>query len=95
MNTQEKYKKRKGKLNIYTSQTSTQLHTYKKETNKNTQHAGRQYTQNAQILTKQKTTKEKTKGQIKQRKTNKQTKNTLHNEVLRKSEKRRRGNYYL
>lgn len=39
---------------------------------KNTQHVGRQYTQNAQILTKQKTTKEITKGQIKQRKTNKQ-----------------------
>ena len=34
---------------------------------KNTQHVGRQYTQNAQILTKQKTTKEMTKGQIKQR----------------------------
>ena len=32
--TWEKYKKRKGKLNIYTSQTNTQLHTYKKETNK-------------------------------------------------------------
>ena len=39
---------------------------------KNTQHVGRQYTQNAQILTKQKTTKEITKGQIKQRETNKQ-----------------------
>ena len=25
----EKYKKRKGKLNIYTSQTNAQLHTYK------------------------------------------------------------------
>ena len=31
-----KIQRREGKLNIYTSQTNTQLHTYKKETNKQT-----------------------------------------------------------
>ena len=31
----EKYKKRKGKLKHYTSQTNTQLHTYKKENKRN------------------------------------------------------------
>ena len=60
---------------------------------KNTQHVGRQYTQNAQILTKQKN--EGNNKRTNKTKKNKQTKNTLHNDVLRKSEKRRRGNYYL
>ena len=36
MNTCEKYKKRKRKLNIYTSQTHTQLHTDKKDRKKPT-----------------------------------------------------------
>ena len=55
---------------------------------KNTQHVGRQHTQNTHTHKTIKTTKDKTKRQrkTKQKKKNKQTKDTLHNEVLREKE---------